>query len=210
MAVRLATICLLLPLLAGCQLLADQQTPPDTTLWPLQVAIEGLLATEQSAAGHPGARPAGQVSDGNYNASTAAIPVAIMAVVDSNALTQAAEQGGSEQPLDSEALRRERLVQQAISGALVTNSLMEVIQPDQASIDRAREEIVAVNSAALSAPTAAELGEQLGAEVLVNALIDRQGAEVNIVAQRSADGKLVYQDTIKDWEILAAPTEAEE
>ena len=138
------------------------------------------------------------------------IPVAVLSVVDSTALTQASAGSAADQTLEPEALRRERLVHQAISSALVSNLLIEVIQPEQASLDQARAELIAVNSAALSAPTAEELGQHLGAEVLVNALIDRAGAEVNIVAQRASDGKLLYHDTIKDWDVVANLEQAEE
>lgn len=214
MAVRFAIICLTLLALAGCQLLAAPQQA-DTTLWPLQIAIENQLSAgeagaQSSEAESPAAeRPAGQGRATQTSDGGATISVAVLSVVDSSALASA-ESAGSDQPLDSDALRRERLVQQALSGALVTNSLIEVVQPDQASIDLARAEIIAINSAALSPPTAGQIGEQLGADVLVCALIDRQGAEVNIIAQRASDGKLLYQDTIKDWDVLAAPAETSE
>jgi len=212
MTIRLSQVCFLLPLLAGCDLFAAPQQPTDTTLWPLQLAIEGELTTSAStvsAEPDPG-RPAGQSSVTMIDESGGLIPIAVLSVVDSSALTLNAEGSNVDQPLDSDALRRERLVHQSISSALVTNALIEVIQPEQASLDKARSEIIAVNSAALSAPLAEELGQHLGAEILICALIDRGGAEVNIVAQRARDGKLVYHDTIKDWDVVAGPLTEEE
>jgi hypothetical protein len=208
MLIRASQVCLLLLLLTGCALFAGSPTAADTTLWPLQLAIERELANESGSTGaeESQSRPAGQ-SDSVSSEFSSPIPVAVLAVVDSTALAQESETAAAGQPLDSEALRRERLVHQALSSALVNNALIEVIQPEQASLDQARGEMIAVNSAALSAPTAEQLGEHLGADILICALIDREGAEVNVVAQRASDGKLVYHDTIKDWNILASPEE---
>jgi hypothetical protein len=211
MLIRASQVCLPLLMLSGCALFAGSPKSADTTLWPLQLAIERELAAESgSAAGEASqSRPAGQSASVNSEFSSP-IPVAVLAVVDSTALEQAGETAGAGQPLDTEAMRRERLVHQALSSALVNNALIEVIQPEQASLDQARGEMIAVNSAALSAPTAEQLGENLGAEILICALIDRNGAEVNVVAQRASDGKLVYHDTIKDWDILANPEQESE
>jgi len=211
MLIRASQVCLPLLMLAGCALFAGSPESADTTLWPLQLAIERELAAESgSVAAEAGqSRPAGQ-SESASSEFSSPIPVAVLAVVDSTALGQEGETAGAGQPPDTAALRRERLVHQALSSALVNNALIEVIQPEQASLDQARSEMIAVNSAALSAPTAEQLGEHLGAEILICALIDRGGAEVNVVAQRASDGKLVYHDTIKDWDILANPEEASE
>ncbi|MBN2083005.1 hypothetical protein JW859_12470 [bacterium] len=133
---------------------------------------------------------------------TAPNSVAVVSVVDTTSIPTGEEEPDPE--LLATALRRERVVRQAINNALVENKLINVVQPDEANTELARAEIIAKNSAALSTPLAAEIGQGIGAAVIVCALIDKQGAEVNIVAQLTVNGKLIYQDTIKDWEIVTA------
>jgi hypothetical protein len=103
------------------------------------------------------------------------------------------------------ALRRERDVRQELNNVLVANTLMNVVQPDQAQIDKARQEIIATNSAPLSAALAGEIGAALKAQYLVCAMIDDDGKQVSVEAQQAADGKVVFQDTLLSWSICAPP-----
>ena len=202
-------ICLILPLLAicGCELLSGEAAETvDSSLFPLQIAIEGYSPPVGS--GHTTAigDDEGHEPDDSQQPDFAAgahikpAAVAVLSVVDSTALETGDEE--AEEGAEAEALRRERVVRQAINSALVANSLIDVVQPDQQSSDTARAEIIAKNSAALSTQLADEMGQMTGADILVCAMIDRLGADVNIVAQSTHDGKLVYQDTIKDWEVV--------
>lgn len=206
---------LLVPMLiiCGCDLLSGEAAEPiDCSLFPLQIAIESY--SPPAGGSHVADIPdtAGHDTDTAHHADTTTpihtelASVAVLSVVDSTALETEAEE--PEEGAEAEALRRERVVRQAINSALVANTLIDVVQPDQASSDKAREEIIAKNSAALSTPLANEMRQLTGADIIVCAMIDRLGADVNIVAQSTHDGKLVYQDTIKDWEVVVgAPDE---
>jgi hypothetical protein len=188
-----------------------EENQQDSTLYPLQIAIEKKLspAETSSAAGDVASSSADttHAADAEHTSEPPASAVAVLAVVDSTALQAAAEEDEEQAVAAVDALRRERIVRQAINSALVANALIDVVQPDQESTETARAEIIAKNSAALSTALAAQIGEQLGAAILVCAMIDRLGAEVNIVAQNAHDGKLVYQDTIKDWNVTAGSAE---
>jgi len=149
-----------------------------------------------------------ETEQGSVQPATALDAVAVVSVVDTTSIATTEEEPDPE--LLAAALRRERVVRQAVNNALVENKLINVVQPDETNTTKARDEIIAKNSAALSAPLTAEIGEEIGAAVIVCALIDNQGAEVNIVAQLATNGKLIYQDTIKDWEIVTAEEADEE
>lgn len=180
---------LLVALACSCDMLESEQAQIDrevrTKLNLLQIAME---------------ESAGAATDdaGQRVANTASV----VAVVDSYFLadTAAEEEAGAGE--GTAALRRERLVRQELNNRLVENSLIEVIHPDQASVVRARDEIIAGNSAALHFNTTKEIGETLGVNVLVCVLIDEAGDEVNVVAMQVPEGKLVFQDTIKHWDLL--------
>jgi hypothetical protein len=161
-----------------------------TKLNLLQIAIEESAAVADVVSEQP-----------------AANTVAVVAVVDSYFLADvgAEEEAGTGD--DAAALRRERLVRQELNNRLVQNSLIEVIHPAQDSVAKARDEIIAGNSAALHFDTTKEIGKALGADVLVCVLIDEAGDEVNVVAMQVPEGTLIYQDTIKHWDLL---TEANE
>jgi hypothetical protein len=161
-----------------------------TKLNLLQIAIE-----ESAAVADVGSEP------------PAANTVSVVAVVDSYFLADTAAEEEADTGEVAAALRRERLVRQELNNRLVENSLIEVIHPDQDSVTRARDEIIAGNSAALHFETAKEIGETLGVDVLACVLIDEAGGEVNVVAMQVPAGKLIYQDTIKHWDLL---TEANE
>jgi len=131
--------------------------------------------------------------------------VAVVAVVDTAAMVPVAKDAKpSEEAAAKEqaALGRERDVRQELNNVLVANKLMDVVQPDQAQIDKGRQEIIATNSTPLSAALASELGTALKAQYLVCAMIDEDGKQVDVEAQQTADGKVVFQDTLLNWSIL--------
>jgi hypothetical protein len=130
--------------------------------------------------------------------------VSVVAVLDSAAMVPASKDtkpSADAAAKEEAALRRERDVRQELNNVLVANKLMNVIQPDQVQIDKARQEIIATNSAPLSAALAAEIGTALKAQYLVCALIDDDGKQVSVEAQQAADGKVVFQDTLLNWSI---------
>jgi hypothetical protein len=73
----------------------------------------------------------------------------------------------------------------------------------------ARDEVIKNNSAALSAETVKKLGAQLKVMFIVNAVIESDGQSVNVTGQRVEDGSTVFQDSVKNWSIFAAPAEGE-
>jgi hypothetical protein len=191
-AIRAAVLTALLLAAASCDLLGGEETSAarsgNVQLYPLQIAIEQNLGGE------------GSHSD--------TISVAVGAVVDSSALGGSAEQPQGNGGVSAEALRRERVVRHELNSSLVRNILMDVVQPDQAAIDLARGGITSANSAALSESLIAEVKELVHAEILVCAIVDLEGKELSIAAQALADGRLVYHETITDWQPLTAEDDA--
>ena len=138
--------------------------------------------------------------------------VSVVAVVDTAAMVPAAKDAkpsADAATKEEAALRRERDVRQELNNVLVANTLMDVVQPDQSQIDKARQEIIATNSVPLSAALAAEIGTALKAQYLVCAMIDDDGKQVNVEAQQAVDGKVVFQDTLLNWSICNPPAAAQ-
>lgn len=185
---------ILVVLACSCDMLESEQAQIDrevrTKLNLLQIAIE---------------ESAGVAADGAEQ--HAANTVTVVAVVDSYFLADTAAEEEADTGEVAAALRRERLVRQELNNRLVENSLIEVIHPDQDSVTRARDEIIAGNSAALHFETAKEIGETLAVDVLACVLIDEAGDEVNVVAMQLPEGKLIYQDTINHWDLLIEANE---
>lgn len=215
--------------LAGCDLLTAGQDDEDRTLYPLHNAIEATLGvapelpdtgdapgdsepgddsatTDTGASEHAAA--ANEEIAGEDGESEAA-PVAVVAVVDGYFLLEPGEDEENTTALEN-ARRRERVTRQEIQDSLVKNKLIDALPRDAATEKQARDEIIAHNSAELSTELAAGIGTALDAAIIICALIDRDGAEVNIVAQLTSDGKLIYQETIKDWEPLVTAVDAPE
>jgi hypothetical protein len=176
-------------------------------------------APEQAgtAASHAGTTGSGQESSAEHPAGTE-VPiehdpakaqpttVAVLAVVDSVSLLPAGE---DEDPAERAkkldlSQRRERVVRQELQNVLVSNSLITVVQPNEAQIAQARAEISATNSAALSNTMLPGLAETLGVQHVVTALVDLDGGEVNVVAQHAPDGTIVFQDTLIEWDVVLA------
>ena len=183
-----------LALLGSCDLISgkkevDPASEAAKKLKLLQIAVESA------------------VPEGSKGTTTASV----LAVVDSSIMGQAAPDAKDEEAKAKydEAQRRERVVRQELNNVLVNNTLIDVVQPGQAEIDKARAEIAANNSSALSIALALELGTALKADYLICALIDEDGKMVNIDAQQTADGKLAFQDTIENWPALIAPAAEE-
>lgn len=138
--------------------------------------------------------------------------VAVVAVVDTAAMAALPEDGKVDEEAAANvaaAQSRERTVRQELNNVLVANTLIDVVQPEQPQIDAARHELIATNSAALSAPLALSTGTALNAVYLVCAIVDAEGAKVNLAAQQAEDGKVVYQGTLEDWSILLPETSGE-
>lgn len=175
---RYLPLALALAVLCGCDLLKGGETTPETVVGRqlnlLQISLEQFVKSDKPTT------------------------VAVVCVVDSYAMRTAEV----EEEAQLEAQARERLARQEVQACLVVNTLIDVVQPDEQAAAQARAEVVANNSAALSAATADQIGRALGVEFLISMLIDQEGAQVNIVAQRVADGKLVFQETLLDWPVL--------
>jgi len=173
---------------AGCTLFKSGKVDPDTLvarqLNMLQIAIEN--DTRAGGKAH----------------------VAVLGVVD--VVGMAAGEGA--EAADPEALsaarRRERGVRQAIGEVLVQNRLMAAVQPSAEQAEQARKAISAANSPALDAAEATAVGKALGADYLVCALIDDEGKSINVVAQRTTDGVVVFQDVLKNWSAAGAAATA--
>lgn len=174
--------------LAGCDLLGFGKAPPDTLvqrkLNALQIAVEKYIPAKGKA------------------------KVAVVAVVDTASLKKPAAGEEADQAALDTAAKRERDVRQGLNESLVRNTLLDVLQPSQEQQDKARAAVGAANTCALDAGLALELGQALGAEYLVGALIDDDGKQVAVAVQRVNDGSIVFQDTLVDWGIVAPQTEA--
>jgi len=185
--IRTATLVLLIAV-ASCNMAKGGKADPDKVvarqLNMLQIAIENDMRVQGK------------------------VHVAVLGVVDAVDMT-AGE--GAEAP-DPEALsaarRRERSVRQAIGEVLVQNRLMAAVQPSADQAEQARKAISAANSPALDAAEATAVGKALGADYLVCALIDDEGKSINVVAQRTTDGVVVFQDVLKDWSAIGAAAPA--
>jgi hypothetical protein len=196
-ACLLASGCDQLKKLIGGNAPADDPVPE--ALYPLHTALEAGAKDDQKST------------------------VAVLAVVDQSRFTPAPAAGGDQaaggaaagasgSPAaapadDTDALRLERLARQALNNGFIHNKLLDVVQPDDALMQQARDEVVKNNSAALSTQTVKDLGAKLKVMFIVNAVIENGGAEVNVAGQRVDDGSLIFQDSVKNWSIFAAPTE---
>ncbi|MCC7478179.1 hypothetical protein IT575_06935 [bacterium] len=194
---------LLLPLLlglgllcGGCELFKEHELTPaeqcEIQLKTLQVAIE----------------------EGIHEGSKA--KVAVLGIVDASVIARTAEgdapaekkKDKSDSDGPAAALARERKVRDALLASLVQNRLMEMLQPDEATIALAREDMLAANSAALSIEKSRELGEKLGAGYLAGAIVDAEGKSVSVAVQRVEDGVVVFQDVLLDWPAVFGEAEA--
>ena len=187
---RLIGTAALLLMLTSCDLLFGASATPEEAvkmqLNQLQISIEKSMGRSDTT------------------------QAAVLAIVDTSTIpTAGATEAEAEGASVAEALRRERIVRQELSNRLVSNRLIEVVQPTQTLIDQARAEITASNSAALSLETVKQSKDSLKTEYIVNALIDRDGAEVNVVAQRTTDGVVIFQETLLDWEVVTGPATEE-
>jgi hypothetical protein len=181
-------LCCVCAALTGCNLLGFGKAPPDTAvqrkLNALQIAIEKQIPAKGKA------------------------KVAVVAVVDTVALKQPAAGEEADQAVLDAAAKRERDVRQGLNESLVRNTLLDVLQPSQQEQDKARAAVAAANTCALDAKLAAELGQAIGAEYLVGAMIDDEGRQVGVAVQRVSDGVVVFQDTLQEWSIVAPQRES--
>lgn len=173
--------------LAGLLGDADGGQPVPSELFPLHKALE-----DGGGKGH-------------------AASVAVLAVVNDSRIAAAGTDpaAGPEQAPDGEALRLERLLRQELNNGFVRNRKLEVLQPGADIIAQAQAEVQRVNSAALSSEQARQLGERLHVDFIVCAVIEEGGRLVNVASQRSSDGKLVFQDSVRNWSIFAEPDAAQ-
>lgn len=136
--------------------------------------------------------------------ATGSARLAVLTVVDQSlfgadkATGDVEEDPAKQQAAREAALRRERQVRQAINARLVRNSLISVIQPSAEDLATARAELIGNDSAPLSQQSVMTLGELLQVDYFINVLIDREGQDVDIVAQNTADGAIVFQET-RNW-----------
>jgi hypothetical protein len=130
--------------------------------------------------------------------------LAVLTVVDQSLFDTDTPAGDTEddpakkQAVRDAALRRERQVRQAINARLVRNTLIRVVQPSAEDLATARAELIGNDSAPLSQQSVRSMGELLQVEYIINVLIDREGQDVDIVAQHTADGAIVFQET-RNW-----------
>lgn len=189
MQARTLAALTMLSLAMSCTLLSGESSDAtregNVQLYPLQIALEKALG------------PAGADSGET-------ISVAVVAVVDSGALVEDAGQAAGGDTDNSAALRRERVVRHELNNSLVRNSLIDVVQPDQAVIELARSGIITANSAALSESLVGQIGELLNADAVVCAIVDLEGKEVSVAVQDINDGRLIYHETIADWQSTTA------
>lgn len=175
-------------LVPGCTLLKVGAAPPDTVvqrqLNELQIAVEQQLPENAKA------------------------KIAVLGVVDTVAMSKPAEGEEPDAAAIAAAAKREREVRQGLNKVLVTNTLLEVLQPSQEMQDQARAAIIAANGCSLDAQTAAGAGTATAAQYLVNVLIDDNGKSVNLAVQRASDGVVVFQDTLNEWAVAVSPVEA--
>jgi hypothetical protein len=167
--------------ITGCNLLKVGDVPPDTVvkrqLNELQIAVEKFIPEKGKA------------------------KIAVLGVVDTAALKKPAAGEEVDQTALDAAAKRERDVRQGLNAVLVENTLMEVVQPAQEQQDKVRAAIAAANSCTLDAKLGLETGQAVAAEYLVDVLIDDTGKQVNVAVQRASDGVVVYQNTLKDWQV---------
>ena len=141
--------------------------------------------------------------------------VAVLAVVDQSRFKPATPpapppaDGSAPPPAtpsdDSDALRLERIARQELNNGFIHNKLLDVVPPDDALMQKARDEVIKNNSATLSVASVKELGAQLKVQFIVNAVIENGGAAVSVAGQRVDDGSIVFQDSVKNWPIFATP-----
>ena len=210
----ICSLCLILLVLTACdrltQLSDRRNIEVADQLSRLQIAIleDAGLATESEEDSQTEA----VVSVANHAAADsqpADTPVrqariAVLTVVDQSLFPkeeseeESEEDAALQQTARQSAQRRERQIRQAINARLVRNSMICVVQPSAENLASARAELIANDSAPLSQLGAATLGELLGVDYIVNVLIDREGQDVDVVAQHTADGAIVFQET-RNW-----------
>ncbi|MEZ5338924.1 MAG: hypothetical protein R3F46_11755 [bacterium] len=224
-----AVLCLLLllPLTCGCDRLGsltdNRGIDVADQLGRLQLAVledSGVSSEEAAQASTDEHAADAHASDSHATDSEAggqALRIAVVSVVDQSLFAAASAEEGAD-PAEGAAaaaeaaLRRERQVRQAINARLVGNSLISVVQPAAEQLELARAEVIGIDSAALSQATVMALGEAMHVDYVVSVLIDREGQDVDIVAQHTADGAIVFQET-RDWStrlrVAEAPAAAE-
>jgi hypothetical protein len=213
-----------------------QQREVDRQLAELHNAIESLLPPEAdtAAAGDSAGEEADTVAstseDSSAGPSTASddhsvsgedahatgenqpreqIAVAVVAIVDSYEFQATAEEDEAATATASQAAqRRERVTRNELVSLFVKNSDIASIPPDKDSQEAARAEIIATSSVELSRELAQQIASALKCEVLVCGMVEKDGAEVTLVAQLGSDGSNIYQDTINNWPaVVNAPVE---
>ncbi len=188
----------------------------------LQIALEEFLGVQPAtdtlhpvtsedtveAAGHPVDTATEESAAEQHKMGTTSISV--VAVVDSLLLIPAAE-GEELDPAEQDAaLRRERLVRTALGNNLYPNRFFQVIQPTQDQRDKIRLDIIATNGSSLAPQEAAAAGAEIGVDHLIWAIIEKNGEEVNVVAQRIDNGRVVYNETLSGWDIFDVPESQDE
>ena len=222
---RCAAIGVLLAV-SSCELLSGDdaliQAKITHQLNGLQIALEKYLEDKPTheavpavtvegngdEAGHPVDTAAeGQVANPSDSGTTS---VSIVAIVDSLLLVPAAE-GEELDPADEDAaMRRERLVRQAIGNSLVENRLLKMIQPTSQQREKTRGDLIATNSSVLATQDAIAAGADIGVDHLIWAVIEREGESVHVVAQRVDNGVMVFDDNLIGWDIFESQSSSEE
>ena len=96
-------------------------------------------------------------------------------------------------------LRRERLVRADLTSVLVRNAEIKAVDAPQVVIDEYYKLLKDKNANALSAEEAKKAGDSLKAQALITAFIEDAGKKVNVVATSAADGKVVFNEILVDW-----------
>jgi len=132
--------------------------------------------------------------------------VCVLVVVDNSPEDATSAAGGEEltpEQLTTRAaearLRRERFVRAELTSVLVRNADLKAVDPPQVVIDEYYTLLKDKNANALSAEEAKKAGDSLKAQALITAFIEDAGKKVNVVATSAADGKVVFNEILVDW-----------
>lgn len=99
----------------------------------------------------------------------------------------------------NDAARRERQVRAALASYLTRYKGSEVIAPTAELIDEVKKLIDQTGMGMIPAEMGRRIKNQIGAEVIVNAIIEDQGRRITIYATEADTGRVLYAETLKDW-----------
>jgi len=99
----------------------------------------------------------------------------------------------------NDAARRERQVRAALASYLTRYKGSEVIAPTAELIDEVKQLVDQTGMGMVPADLGRRIRNQIGAEVIVNAIIEDAGRRITIYATEADTGRVLYAETLKDW-----------